>query len=112
MENTHKLSTKAPKTHTQPHELAKKLQSEIDHLLTNVDEKMLFSEFRENEIFDIHNGDKQEVVRYTLDDRIMRNRKNTRTATFDRLERTTTMAVEKITGIQRLVHYLFKPLQY
>ncbi|MCC2630286.1 MAG: hypothetical protein K0S38_95 [Candidatus Paceibacter sp.] len=93
--------------------LSKKLQSEIDHILSHVDERTLFAEFRENEIFDIQNGDKKEVVRYTLDERIIMNRQSPRTASMAaRLERTTTNAAEKITGMRRMVNYLFKPLQY
>jgi hypothetical protein len=98
--------------HKDMHDLSKKLQSEIDVLLQNVDEKILYAEFRENEIFDIQNGDKHETIQHTLDERIMLNRKNTRGVTIDRIERTTTTAAEKITGARRFFQYLFKPLPY
>ncbi len=94
-------------------ELAKKLQSEIDGILTNVaDDKKLYAEFREHEIFDIQNGDAHEIVRHTLDERIMLGRTSSRAAAMDRIERTSTSAVNKITAAGRLFHYLFKPLEY
>jgi hypothetical protein len=98
--------------HKNPHELAKKLQSEVEVILSNVDEKMLYAEFRENEIFDLRNGDKEEVVRHTLDERIMLSRKSPSARTYERIERTTTSAAQKISGARKLFYYLFKPLQY
>jgi L-ascorbate metabolism protein UlaG (beta-lactamase superfamily) len=97
--------------HKNIHEISKKLQSEVDVILANVDEKMLYAEFRENEIFDIQNGDKQEVVRHTLEERIM-IRPHQRSVTMERIERTTNGAAAKIGRARRLFHYLFKPLEY
>lgn len=48
-----------------------KLQEEIDHILANVDEKTLFAEFRQEEIFDIQKGDRQAIIHHTLDERIL-----------------------------------------
>jgi hypothetical protein len=106
----HNHSHKKP-VHTDLRELSQRLQSEIDGILTNIDERTLFAEFRDTEIFDIQNGDKKEVVRYTLDERILMNR-TPRKTTFERIEQTTNNAAQKISSMRRMVNYLFKPIEY
>lgn len=51
-------------------DLSKKLQEEVDLILTNVDEKTLFAEFREDQMIDLKGDGTQEVVRTSLDERI------------------------------------------
>ena len=100
------------KNHSPIHHLSKRLQNEIDGILSDVDEKKLYAEFRENEIFDIQCGDKQQVVRHTLDERIMLACKSSRSVSLQRIESTTMSAAQKITGASKLFYNLFKPLQY
>jgi hypothetical protein len=101
--------------HVHPHELAKKLQEEVNFIMSNVDEKTMFAEFRKEEVFDIQNGDKHETVTHTLDDRILLNRPIHPTK-LERIETTTKFvaktASKKIGTFTRLIHYLFKPLQF
>jgi hypothetical protein len=97
--------------HVDHKELSKRLQSEVELILTNVDDKMLFAEFREDEMFTIQNGDRDEVVYQTLDERILvRNPK--RESAIERIDRRTTKTAKKVTRVGRLFRYLFKPLQY
>lgn len=92
-------------------EISRKLQSEVDFILTNVDEKTLFAEFRQEEIFDIYNGDRTEVIRHTLDERISFGPKRRETAIV-KIDRTTAQAARKIGALGRIMNYLFKPLHY
>jgi hypothetical protein len=98
--------------HNHMHEIARKLQAEVDVILSNVDEKMLFAEFKQEEIFDIQNGDKQQVVRHTLDERITMRRSSAGHSTSSVLERRAAEARNKVTKLRRLSNYLFKPLDY
>lgn len=99
-----------------PHikEISIKLQKEVDEILQSVDEKTLFAEFREDEVFTIQKGDQEQVVHHTLDDRILMNRHYThyRESAFTRFDRTTTETAKKIGRFARLANYLFKPLEY
>jgi hypothetical protein len=99
--------------HKDHKELAQKLQSEVDVILAKISDKMLFAEFREDEVFTIQNGEKQEeVVRNTLDERILIRRTPQRESAFVMIDRQTTQAAEKISAFGRLFQYLFKPLHY
>ena len=99
-----------------PHikEISQKLQREVDLILESVDEKTLFAEFREDEVFTIQKGDQEQVIHHTLDDRILLNRHYPymKETAFNRFDRTTTQTAQKIGRAARLFNYLFKPLHY
>jgi hypothetical protein len=98
------------KKHTNVHDLAKRLQFEVDLILANVDEKSLFAEFREEEIIDLREGDQREIPRNTLDERIINNISRRHQA----VSRSITPKVVKknIKSFTGIFYYLFKPLQY
>jgi hypothetical protein len=56
-----------------PHEIAARLQREVDFILHNVDDKTMYAEFREEEIIDIQDGITQQVMKESLDERILFN---------------------------------------
>jgi hypothetical protein len=98
--------------HIDHKELAQRLQTEVDVILSKVNDHTLFAEFREDEVFTIQNGDKQEaVVHNTLDERIMYRRVPKET-TIAMIDRHTANAAKKVTGLGRFVQYLFRPLHY
>ncbi len=97
--------------HVDNKELSKRLQSEVEVILTNINDKTLFAEFREDEVFTIQRGESQEVIHNTLDERIFM-RRQPKESTIAMLDRHTTKAAERVTGLARLTQYLFKPLHY
>jgi hypothetical protein len=97
--------------HIDHKDLAKRLQNEVEQILTNVDNKMLYAEFREDEVFTIQKGESQEVIHNTLDERIFMQRQP-RETTLHMIDRHTTKAARKVNAWARLMHYLFKPLHY
>lgn len=113
MEHTHSTHNPHQKSQ-QPHirAISEKLQREVDLILESVDEKTLFAEFREDEVFTIQKGDEEQVIHHTLDDRILMNRQYPKETTFMRIDRTTTQTAQKLGRWARMVNYLFKPLQY
>lgn len=89
--------------------ISKRLQGEVDVILEHIDEKSLFAEFRQEEIFDIQNGDKKEFIRHTLDERISSSAFIPRPTKLEMARRVSTKGMGKIS---RLIYYLFKPLEY
>lgn len=47
------------------HELSKRLQYEVDSILVNVDEKILYAEFLDDETIDLQESERQEIFQYT-----------------------------------------------
>lgn len=58
------------KKHTLSNELASRLQFEVDSILENVDDEVLYSEFKATEVLDARTNSNDEVVYQTIDDRI------------------------------------------
>jgi hypothetical protein len=94
--------------------ISERLQNEVDSILSKVDEKTLFAEFREDEVFTIQKGDSQEnIVRTVLDERIFMARTNPKYSPRHRFDHGVKHVHKKKVGpISRFFNYLFKPIEY
>ena len=105
-------------THTttqHPHikELAVKLQKEVDLILTNVDEKKLYAEFRDEEMIDLKSGGEENIVRSTLDERIQqRITLRPKASDFSITAKSSAHVVKNVKKASSLVTLLFKKFEY
>ena len=95
-------------THKHPHEIAARLQREIDMILTNVDDSRMFAEFREEEIMDIQDGSNHQIFREVIDERIQFNM-NRRESHKPLIEKTVHTSIRQTNNVKRLLDYLFRP---
>ncbi len=100
------MTTHHHSKHKDHKELSLKLQFEVDSILTNVNEKGLFSEFRDREIIDIHDISDKPIISELIDQRI--HHIDSRRHQPSRVLKQTEHVSKKV---NTMVNYLFKPFE-
>jgi hypothetical protein len=95
-------------TYKHPHEIAARLQREVDLILLNVNDKVLYAEFRDDEIIDIQDGITHQRMRETIDERIQFNMKR-RPQHEPLMQKSVRHTQTAHKGLMKFIYWLFKP---